>query len=819
MNRHSFTTPLALASVLALISCAGWTSHLAAQAPAAAAPTEPEKYNDPAVQALMETNPEKPQDLLNVISLLLDLNQPKPAKTLFKKLLALEIDDAELVALGKKVGSAGLYRIARTPEFKPDAVPFVDKVSAAMNRAARDPAKIEELIERLKQPSLDARLQAVDELRQGRELAAQALLSVLYDPARAEEHASVRTALAAIGGDGIEPLGLIAVFAADAERIEALKVLGAVEASEAAGPLYAGAFGSKSSSIVRQVASQGIVRRSGTLPTPISAAAELYLDAKRMYLARPREIELTQVDRQWTWDSTLKRPTLALGADKRLVQLARAALLADIAADISGRDPNAVTLAQAASLEAAMQGKPTAKPGAAAGEAPAAPADAAPTNDPAAPAAPAEPDAAAATPVAPQSADPVAAWNAAMKPTAVELRRLLEFVAANDRSAAAAAAIQLLVRADGLHAVEGIGGRPAPLVKLTTHPDRRIRFAAMEAIVGLDPKEPFTGSSAVADALGYFASATGTRKVVVADTNVSRGRDVGGIATSEFGGRPEVATNARDAVRLVAGDPDVEAVLMYRSMMLAELGQLLAQLRADPRTARLPVFVYCEPNDFERTRSLLSTDPFAFAILQPRSLEMLKAQSGPEVIGAVKAQVFPQQRVSQARTALAAMAKLMASNNKTFNLRPYEAAILSAAWNAATNNEAVPVLAQFGSAAAQRTLADLASAQTWPIETRTAAADGFRESVKRFGILLTTSELSRQYERYNASATADKATQEVLGGLLDTIESRGMKTAAAQPGATPPGDKAPAAPPAKVPATEANPFGPNAAKGDAPAAP
>jgi len=805
MNRHSFTTPLALVSVLALVSCAGWTSRLAAQAPAAAAPTEPEKYNDPAVQALMETNPEKPQDLLNVISLLLDLNQPKPAKTLFKKLLALEIDEAELVALGKKVGSAGLYRIARTPEFKPDAVPFVDKVSAAMNRAARDPAKIEELIERLKQPSLDARLQAVDELRQGRELAAQALLSVLYDPARAEEHASVRTALAAIGGDGIEPLGLIAVFAADAERIEALKVLGAVEASEAAGPLYAGAFGSESSSIVRQVASQGIVRRSGKLPTPISAAAELYLDAKRMYLARPREIELTQVDRQWTWDSALKRPTLALGADKRLVQLARAALLADIAADISGRDPNAVTLAQTASLEAAMLSKPTAKPGASAGEAPAAPA--------------AEPDAAAAKPAAPQAVDPVAAWNAAMKPTAVELRRLLEFVAANDRSAAAAAAIQLLVRAEGPHAVEGIGGRPSTLVKLTTHPDRRIRFAAMEAIVGLDPKEPFTGSSAVADALGYFASATGTRKVVVADTNASRGRDVGGIATSEFGGRPEVATNARDAVRLVAGDPDVEAVLMYRSMMLAELGQLLAQLRADPRTARLPVFVYCEPNDFERTRSLLSTDPFAFAILQPRTLEMLKAQSGPEVIGVVKAQVFPQQRVSQARTALAAMAKLMASNNKTFNLRPYEAALLSAAWNAATNNEAVPVLAQFGSAAAQRTLADLASAQTWPIETRTAAADGFRESVKRFGILLTTSELSRQYERYNASATADKATQEVLGGLLDTIESRGTKTAAAQPGA-----KSPVAPPAKVPPTqapanEANPFGPNAAKGDAPAAP
>jgi hypothetical protein len=868
MSRIHLCLVLAVAAAVASPPARVFGQVAAAPAAAPVEPAEPEVYTDPAVLALMSTNPETPEDLTNVILLLLDLKQIKPAKSLFTKLVGLEIDDAKLVALGKKVGATNLDRLSKVPEFQPQVKPFVDKIITAMNVAARDPDKLAALIERLKEPSVDAQVAAISELRQGQDAAAQALVGVLYDPARADEHARVRVAMAGLGSIGIEPLGLISAHAGEAERIAAVRVLGMSEEAATHAPLYAAAFDPSMPAAVREAATAAIVEQQEKLPAPVSAAAELYIDAKRLYLAQPRYDDLAP-SVYWKWDAATKRSVLA-AATNRAAALVRAGRLANIAAAITNRDPNAVTLAQAASLEAAIL---SAKPVAAAAPAATAPADGteapaptaaapgdgaaepqptdaqtpdaqAPAQDPAA--APNNPFGAAAKPAAGQPAgapaadaksvgDAVGRWNVEMKPTAVELRRLLEFTAANDRAAEAAAVVKLLARAEGLNALEGIGGRPSALVKLVTHPDRRIRFAAMEAIVALNPQQPFTGSSAVADALGYFAASTGERKALIADANIGRARDVAGLFAAAHGTRGEIASSSRDAVRIVAGDPDIEAVVMYRPMMLAELGQLLAQYRADYRTARIPAFIYCELEDLQRTRSLISNDPLAYAIYQPRSLDMLRLQTGPDVTyAATKAAVPVGERAAQAQAAIMAIGGLLATNNKVFNVRPFEAALLKAAWSPATSGAAIAALAQFGSPGAQRTLADLASAGTWSVDVRKSAAQAFNDNVGRFGTLLTTGEIAQRYDRYNASANADAATQEVLGSLLDTIEARATKVPPRSksgeavkpvPIAPPPAAKpgpAPAAPPAEnVPPKDgdapAEPAPPAAA--DAPKAP
>ena len=60
-------------------------------------------------------------------------------------------------------------------------------------------------------------------------------------------------------------------------------------------------------------------------------------------------------------------------------------------------------------------------------------------------------------------------------------------------------------------------------------------------------------------------------------------------------------------------------------------------------------------------------------------------------------------------------------------------------------------------------------------DDRSAAADAFTESVRTHGILLTTDQIRRQYDRYNLSATAPEETQAVLGRLLDAIERKTEK--------------------------------------------
>ena len=59
-----------------------------------------------------------------------------------------------------------------------------------------------------------------------------------------------------------------------------------------------------------------------------------------------------------------------------------------------------------------------------------------------------------------------------------------------------------------------------------------------------------------------------------------------------------------------------------------------------------------------------------------------------------------------------------------------------------------------------------------PLADRQAAAQAFADSVSRLGTLLTSDEILGQYDRYNASETQSKDTQQVLAGILDTIEAR-----------------------------------------------
>ena len=58
---------------------------------------------------------------------------------------------------------------------------------------------------------------------------------------------------------------------------------------------------------------------------------------------------------------------------------------------------------------------------------------------------------------------------------------------------------------------------------------------------------------------------------------------------------------------------------------------------------------------------------------------------------------------------------------------------------------------------------------------RQLAAAGFEQSVHRYGVRIAPAEIVAQYDRYNESTKLDKATQQLLGSILDTIE--GPKTA------------------------------------------
>lgn len=765
------TTTCLVVSVLAPTVAAQPGAEQPATAPAEPAAEEPlPEVTDPAILALIATNPSTPEDLLNTSLLLIDLKHPKHAKKYFRQLLETAVDAEQLAALGRKAGIDKVSRLTGVKEFQPQAADFVRRVVAATNEANRDPARLAELIEKLKSTDVGTSAAAIVSLRSGGNAAAQALVDVLADSARANEHRGAVAALAGIGDEGIAPLSEVALHGDEAQRKLVLDALGYVESPAADAPLYAAAFLPTSSPAVRDAAAGAIVRRRQALPKPIEAAAQIYLEARHAYLARP----LAGSDAKravWRWDAAAKKPVQSV-VSQRAAALDRAANLARTAAKIADDDPHALLLASAASLESKLD----------------------------------------AVTDGPDSLRVAMQWMTDNKPTADDLQRLLEFTVEHQHTSAAAAVVRLLAAKAGPKALESFGGKPSLLVRTVTSSDRRLRFVALEAIVSLDPQHAFAGSSAVAEALGYFAGASGARKALVVDTSPARGRDVAGIL-SGLGYQSDAVTDARSVVRLVSADADYELVLMYRTFLDPVLGQLLAQLRADPRTARLPVAVYCEPDDVEPTRSKLRQDSFAAAVYQPRMSETLATQLAELQQASAGSLVPAAERAAQAQWALTTIGKLLQSGNRVFTTRSMEPALVAAAWNPAVSKAATTALGLLGSAAAQRTLVEVASSEALPLDVRQTAAKAFCDSVFKHNILLTTSEVLRQYDRYNASEGADLPTQELLAAMLDAVEARNapirgrVKPAASAPAAgTPaPADAKPAAKPATPPPAEPAP--------------
>ena len=85
--------------------------------------------------------------------------------------------------------------------------------------------------------------------------------------------------------------------------------------------------------------------------------------------------------------------------------------------------------------------------------------------------------------------------------------------------------------------------------------------------------------------------------------------------------------------------------------------------------------------------------------------------------------------------------------------------------------KAAAVLGNLGTAESQQALLEVASRWTQPIELRKAAAEAFRRHAQASGILLTSGQILRQYERYNQSEDRDAPTQQILGSILDSIEA------------------------------------------------
>lgn len=698
---------------------------------------DPETITDAAVLAILETKPETPAELVRAASTLADLGQPLWAREYLRRLMAAKPQAAALAELADRYPSEMLIRMAGNPELQPEAKKVVDAIFAASKAQLQDGGRIQALTKQLESPETSARQEALSRLRQGGDPAVLELLKVLRDPARQNEYPAVRGALARLGGPAVGPL-VAALDSGDPRlAVEVLRALRAMNARGALADIIYLAVAPEASAEMHEAAQSALKAMLNLSATPQDAARFLAKESRLYYNRRGSVASHAGEATVWEWDKAkdvpVSRAITPEAAARRL-----AARLAERAYALVPGDPalellHLGTLLESASYECGLN-RPL------------------PTD--------------AGTPA-----------DRAAKHGVAAVESLLAEALRDDRAVVATAASQILGTIGRADELVLDSGSPRPLVEATRYGDRRVRMAAIGAIMQLDPQVRFAGSSQIPMGLEFFASTGGTRRVLVACPIDEASRELATIFR-QLGYETDTADDGREALDLLHSAPDYELVLLDVGIDMPTSDLLIQQFRKHSRTADLRVLLSAREGFFPRAEQVAARDRLTVAVHRPHDEAAVRWQIRRVMAIEPEAFVAHEERQAQAAQALEWWIALTDRSDdvyaigplEEFNLRKVQAAVVNPLYVPELTDRVVGILGNLGTHESQRTLVELASRESQPLEVRRAALAALGRNVERNGILLTTGEISRQYDRYNASEFLEPATQRILSSVLDYIE-------------------------------------------------
>jgi HEAT repeat protein len=697
------------------------------------AETQPAAPTDPAVLAILESAPATPIDLLRAIDILVDLQNGPLAKPFVDKLAQQQLDAATKAALVDEFNGATLMKLARDKDLGAALAPMVDDWLRSAEAYRRDAQRLAEVARQLTDPNEVTRAQAAVILLRARESAVAPLVSILADATRAGEHAAARQMLVTLGDLAVEPLLGVLESPDTVLEAQAIGVLGSIGSPDAVRQLLAFSASPASPSSVRVAAARALERITGRAIAPGEAIAMLER-AVRAPLDRSRREDLDTAAPAvlWHWNSK-KHESMPIVYDVTGASLAQATRLAR---QLYLVDPQRVdrcrlyltAMLQAAKFRGGLE-KPLAQ--------------------------------------GPGTAYAVAAYYG---PDFVE--HVLAGALAEGYTPAAAAAAQVLGDIGSPALLSSGGAEPSPLALAAQSSDRRLRFAAIGAIMKLNPREPFAGSSHVTDGLGFFARSYGVPRALVVHPRSDEAQKVAGLAAG-MGYEADIATDARRAFELAAASPDYEFVLAHSAISRPDVDYLVAQLRRDKRTALVPIGLMAPIDDLERVSRYAALVPRTIAFLQPQNEDEMKLHLADVLARAGRWRVSPVERQAQANAAMDWLVAISERPSRAFDLVPQEGALVWSMHVPELTARAAEVLGRLPVSSAQRKLLEVANSSTQPLAAREAAAAAFANSRQLYGLLLTRDEILQQYELYNANAGRNADTNLVLGAVLDAIEAKG----------------------------------------------
>ena len=682
----------------------------------------------PAVAAILELPRGTPAQQLRGIFTLIDLGETDVAAELWKAFAKQKPNTKTQVALVEKFGTARFLTLSRQDsQLFAGAREFVATCLETKAQQSRNPQRIARMVNQLNDPAARQRHAARVDLAATSTQGAVACLEALAQAKEDSARTNIMLALVEMRPE-VDPL-IIAMLADSHGQVrrDVAELAGYLQLSESIPWLAAMVAGAEPNPNVVAAAQSALTKLNLSMPTIDEVRELIRNELHRLQLGvltnsrPPRDIDFW-----WIYDSLdgkLQSQNQPAEARKILAAARLSRLLLQLPAPPAEDRQSALIYAYQAARE--LEQNPTAE---------------------------------------------VQQWVAELDTST--LNEALDEALRNNSLAAAQAFAELLGKQSDQAAIASIQNRPAPLVRALTHTDQSLRYAALQAIMQIAPQRNFSGASGLPKALWHFVAATGTPQVVTGAATTARANLwAGQLRGLGFAATP--TTNGRDTIHTAIRSPRLQLVLLDSDINRPLLREVVFQLRTSPHTGQIPIAILSSPENLDRAQSLARHDQWLLALPPPHQADDM--QSMGDQLTELSHYDSAEERLEQAQQALVWIAHLLESGHPYDELLREADMLNHAVYQPELTTEVLRVLPLLGTAASQQLLVNLASTQAQPIEMRQQAATGLATSVKQFGKLLTSHQILRQYDRYNASETADADTQDVLGQVLDILAAQSLR--------------------------------------------
>jgi DNA-binding response OmpR family regulator len=693
------------------------------------APPEPTLDDSPLLK-----QPETQDEDFDAVLMMVKLARPKLAKLYLAKVLTPKPTDALLLRLHDRHGPAVFQQLANIQELRPLSIQLLDLVTDVFRRRGVDQQRIVALIADLN-GSATKREAALIALRNTGPVAVPQLLLQFEQVSDAKQHTVLLLTLTRMGRQIVPALLGALESPNDDIRAVSIEALGWLRAREAIPYLWYPAFGSQQTVGVQSAARSALARIFAKSDEKIGTVSSFGVSSqlKKIALTHYRNDYRWNVAEDgtvpvWTWlppAGTVGVRRLSPEAASLYVGMRFAKQTLELTPDDAEIQALYLGYALAADRHRVGWDKPL------------------PTG-------------------------PGTTHDLALTLGDEVVSQTLAQSLKNGRADVAIAALQVLSQTATRHQITERRPGRAPIITALNYPDLRVQFAAAATVLQVDPNEPFRSSGRIVSILTQALADDGAPGALVVHTNAEKSRGLGGYL-GQMGFEPHIALTGQGGFRVASQRSDISLILLEINTIRWGLSQTIGNLRADARTAGIPIVIFGPNGKQADVAGLLDQYSRLTYIVTPATSEAMTAQVGRFLATFKAPKLTAQHRSARRQTAAYWLAHIASGRrNRVFNIAKAENALLSALNDPDLADNALVALSVVATKEVQKQFAILAMNENADVRHRENAALQLAFHILRFTATLDERDVLAL--RASWAAATDPALSTAMASVLGSLK-------------------------------------------------